>query len=112
MEPFVSDVVLYESKDHIARITINRPEVRNALSPEVIGLLLELLQKAKADPEVRAVVLSGAGGRAFSAGADLGGGMFQQDQSFLDKHESRGQFAEIFRTMHTLGKPIVASVSV
>jgi enoyl-CoA hydratase len=57
------------------------------------------------------VVLSGAGGRAFSAGADLGGGgMFQQDQSFLEKHDARGAFTDLFRTMHGLGKPILAAV--
>ncbi len=106
----MSDVVLYSLKAPIARITINRPEARNALSPEVNARLLELLRRAKEDGEARVVVLSGAGGRAFSAGADLGGGMFQQDQSFLEKHDARGAFVEIFRTMHTLGKPILAAV--
>ena len=107
----MADVVLYEVKDHIARITINRPEARNALSPQVTDGLQELFRKAKEDRDVRVVVLSGAGGRAFSAGADLGGGMFQQDQSFLDRHEGRGLFAEIFRTMNGLGKPIIGAVS-
>ena len=105
------DVVLYEVKDHIARVTINRPEARNALSPEVNAGLLESLRKAKADPGVRVVVLAGAGDRAFSAGADLGGGgMFQQDQSFLEKHDARGAFADLFRVMNGLGKPIIAAV--
>jgi len=107
----VSEVVLYEAKDHVARITINRPEARNAISPEVTTKLKEFLERAKADPEVRVVVLSGAGGRAFSAGADLGGGMFQQDESFLDKHEGRGVFADLFRTLNGLGKPVIAAVA-
>jgi enoyl-CoA hydratase/carnithine racemase len=107
----VSDVVLYEVKDGIARVMINRPEARNAISPEVTIRLLELFQKVKVDPDVRVVILSGAGGRAFSAGADLGSGMFQQDQSFLDRHEGRGVFAEMIKTMNGLGKPIVAAVS-
>ncbi len=105
------DVVLYEVKEHIARVTINRPEARNALSPEVNAGLLESLRRAKSDPGVRVIVLTGAGDRAFSAGADLGGGgMFQQDQSFLEKHDARGGFAELFRVMNALGKPIIAAV--
>ncbi len=107
----MADVVLYEVKDHIARVTINRPEARNAISPEVSVRLRELLQKAREDTEVRVVILSGAGGRAFSAGADLGSGMFQQDQSLLERHEGRGAFAEIFKEMNNLGKPIIAAVS-
>lgn len=54
-----------------AVITIERPERRNALNNQVIGELLALLQQAAADPAVRSVILTGAGGRAFSAGADL-----------------------------------------
>ena len=107
----MTDVVLYEVKDHIARITINRPEARNAISPEVTTKLGEYLARAKADPEARVVILSGAGGRAFSAGADLGGGMFQADQSFLERHEGRGVFADLFREMNGLGKPVIASVT-
>jgi enoyl-CoA hydratase/carnithine racemase len=107
----VSNVVLYEVKDHIARVTINRPEARNAISPEVSVRLRELLEKAREDAEVRVVILSGAGGRAFSAGADLGSGMFQQDQSLLERHEGRGVFAEMFKEMNSLGKPIIAAVS-
>lgn len=107
----MSDVVLYEVKDHIARITINRPEARNAISPEVTTKLRDYFARAKADTEVRVVVLSGAGGKAFSAGADLGGGMFQQDQSFLDRHEGRGVFADLFRTLNGLGKPVIAAVT-
>ena len=107
----MSDVVLYAQKAHIARITINRPEARNALSPDVNARLLEFFHRAKEEKEARVVVLSGAGGRAFSAGADLGGGgMFQQDQSFLEKHDARGGFLELFRVMHSLGKPIIAAV--
>jgi enoyl-CoA hydratase len=107
----VSDVVLYSLEAHIVRITINRPEARNALSPEVNARLLDLLRRVKEERDARVVILSGAGSRAFSAGADLGGGgMFQQDQSFLEKHDSRGAFVELFRMMHGLGKPLIAAV--
>jgi enoyl-CoA hydratase/carnithine racemase len=65
-------LVLYETRDHVARITLNRPEKLNALSPAVVDELLAAFARARDDDDVRAVVLTGSG-RAFSAGADLGG---------------------------------------
>lgn len=62
--------VLLEISDHIATVTLNRPEARNALSSEVLRLLPEALRAADADPEVRAIILTGAD-PAFCAGLDL-----------------------------------------
>lgn len=58
-----------ETSDHITTVTLNRPNVRNSLNTELIEELQGLVQQLRADPEVRAVILTGAG-RAFSAGAD------------------------------------------
>jgi enoyl-CoA hydratase/carnithine racemase len=103
-------VVLYATEDPIARITLNRPEARNALSPEVIEALAASLLRAKQDPAVRVVVLTGAGDEAFCAGGDLGGRGLRP-QSFLEQHDARGRFADLFRIMAALGKPIVARVN-
>jgi enoyl-CoA hydratase len=65
-----SSPVLLEISEHIATITLNRPEARNALSSEVLRLLPELLRAADADPEVRVIILTGAD-PAFCAGLDL-----------------------------------------
>lgn len=108
--PESQGVVLYATKDQVARITINRPEARNALSPEVIEGLAATLLRAKQDPDARVVVLTGAGDEAFSAGGDLGGRGLRP-QGFLEQHEARGRFAELFRIMNGLGKPIVARVN-
>jgi len=62
--------VLYETDGRIARITLNRPEVMNAIDDEVPVLLAEAVARADADPAVHVMVLSGAG-RAFCAGYDL-----------------------------------------
>jgi len=101
--------VLYACKDHVARITINRPEARNALSAEVIEGLHEALARADRDPDARVVVLSGAGDKAFSAGGDLGGSGFQQ-KSMVERHHERRGFADLFRVMNGLGRPIIARV--
>jgi len=62
--------VLYEVSDHIATLTLNRPDRMNAISGPMLARLSDLLLKANADPDVRAIVLTGAG-RAFCVGLDL-----------------------------------------
>jgi enoyl-CoA hydratase/carnithine racemase len=65
------DVVLYEVVDRVALVTLNRPERLNALIPGMSTAYYDCLEKAGADPEVGAIVVTGAG-RGFCAGADLG----------------------------------------
>ncbi len=93
----------------VARITINRPQVRNAMSWAVVRGLRAAFAEAKADPEVRVVVLSGAGDKAFCSGADLGG-MAGGDEGFLPVHDARGELAGLFGEMWSMGKPTIASV--
>ncbi len=64
--------LIYEKRDGIAYITLNRPEVHNALNPEMVVRLAEAWQDFEADPDMRVAIITGAGERAFSAGADLG----------------------------------------
>jgi len=101
--------VLYEVAAGVARVTINRPEARNALSPAVMDGLLAAFQRAAGDPEVRAVVLTGAGDKSFCAGGDLGGPGFAQ-KSPIERHHDRRTFADLFRAMNRLGKPLIARV--
>ena len=64
-------ILLSETRGHILVLTINRPERMNSLSPELSEALVEAFVEAGADPEVRAIVLTAVGDRAFCAGADL-----------------------------------------
>jgi len=64
-------VVLYEKKDRIAYITLNRPEVLNAINQETVRALTEAWIKVRDDPDVWVAIITGTGDRAFSAGADL-----------------------------------------
>jgi enoyl-CoA hydratase/carnithine racemase len=70
----MSDPVLLERRDRAFWITLNRPEKRNALNAAVLAGVVDGLRRAHADPEVRVVVLTGAGDKAFCAGADLSAG--------------------------------------
>ncbi|WP_328502662.1 enoyl-CoA hydratase-related protein [Streptomyces sp. NBC_00457] len=66
-------LIRHTTDNHVRRITLNRPEALNAITPDLRERLIQLLSDASADPAVRAVVLTGTG-RGFCAGADLRGG--------------------------------------
>ena len=100
--------VLYDLEDKVATITINRPKRRNSLNPGVMAGLNKYFDQADADPDVSAVVLTGAEGN-FCSGADLGGG-FGGDQSFLDMHNDRGNYAALLVKMNKCKKPILAAI--
>jgi enoyl-CoA hydratase/carnithine racemase len=107
------DVLMVEDqpggKDGIRRLTLNRPERRNALSPELVLALTQGLAEADDDPAVRAVIVTGAGDKAFCAGGDLAGGM--QGEGFLQTHEARGTYADLLRTFRHMRTPTVAAVN-
>jgi len=104
--------VLYQVDEGVARITINRPERRNAMSWEVMRGLRRSLARAGEDGGVRVAVLAGAGDDAFCAGADLGkmAGADDPDEGLLQVHAARGVLAEVFGALWRLGKPTVARV--
>jgi enoyl-CoA hydratase/carnithine racemase len=104
----MADEVLFEVTEGVARLTLNRPDRRNALSWTMVGTLRERVAEAKADPAVRVLVLTGAGDRAFCAGADLTG--MAAGAGYLDLHDSRGDLAALFRELWGLGKPTIARV--
>ena len=101
-------MVEYEVSEGRATITINDPERRNPMSVETMAELLAATRRAVADGEVRVMVYTGAGDRAFSAGGDLSGS-FADDPVGL--HRVRGALAELFRLMWRGGKPTVARVN-
>ncbi len=63
--------IIYEKSDGVATITLNRPDVRNAWSPELAQEFLAAMEDAQKDENVKAVIITGAGEKAFSAGADI-----------------------------------------
>lgn len=100
--------LLVEVADGVGRLTINRPERRNAMSWTVLTGMREQLAAWKDDPDVRVVVLTGVGDKAFCAGADLTG--MAGGAGELELHESRGELARLFHDLWDLGKPTVARV--
>ncbi|MFL6206381.1 MAG: enoyl-CoA hydratase/isomerase family protein [Acidimicrobiales bacterium] len=98
----------YEVDGGIARLTIDREERRNALSWALVEELRTALAVAKADDDVRVIILTGAGTTAFCAGADLEG--MASGERFSEVHDARGQLADLFRDLYALGKPTIARV--
>jgi enoyl-CoA hydratase/carnithine racemase len=101
--------LLYDVSDGVATVTLNRPEQRNALSAQMLGELVDAMERVRDDDDVRAVVLTGAGDKAFCAGADLGG--FAADAPLVAKHFSSDRFLELFRLMPRLGKPSLCAAN-
>jgi enoyl-CoA hydratase/carnithine racemase len=101
--------VLYDVADSVATITLNRPEQRNAVSPQMLRELVNAFARSKDDDAVRAVLLTGAGDKAFSAGADLSG--FAAEATEVTRHRERGLFVDLFLDMQRLGKPIIGCVN-
>ena len=100
--------VRYEVDGAVARVTIDRPERHNAMSFQVMEELTQAFGTAKGDDSVRVVVLTGAGERAFCAGADLGG--IGSNAGPARMHEARGGPAALFKQLWHLGKPTIARV--
>ena len=102
--------VLYEvGADGAATVTINRPEQRNALAPSTLRQLTFAMRQAADDAAVRAVVLTGAGDKAFCSGADLA--RFAAPSSGVDRHLEHGEFVELFLACERLGKPLIGCVN-
>ena len=102
-------VVLLESADGIARITLNRPEKRNALNSELIEGLKDALRRAAAAGEVRAIVLSGAGSD-FCSGADLSALQKIATASVAENLEDARSLMELFTLIRSISVPVVAAV--
>lgn len=100
--------LLFEVREQIARITFNRPQVLNALNGKTMDELGDALDRVRGDAAARAVILTGAGEKAFVAGADIQE-LAQRTAADGKQFALRGQ--EIFHRLETLGKPSIAAIN-
>ncbi|MEA3509831.1 MAG: enoyl-CoA hydratase-related protein [Actinomycetota bacterium] len=101
-------MILYITDEAVATITIDDPDRRNALTNEAMAELSEAMETACSDGDVRVIVVTGAGDRAFSAGGDLSGGFVDAP---LTGHSDRGALADLIRGMRRCPKPVVGRVN-
>jgi len=100
--------LLYSKEEGIGTVTINRPESLNALNGEVYTELYKLFQEIEDDQDVRAVILTGSGEKAFIAGADIAEMQPQSSveiRSFIDKGRRASD------RIYTLSKPVIAAIN-
>jgi enoyl-CoA hydratase/carnithine racemase len=100
--------VLYEKKGAIAYVTLNRPKVLNALNQQTWEDLRAAFEDARDDAAVRGVILTGAGDKAFIAGADIGE---LANVTAVEAQKSSGYGQAVLNLIENLGKPVVAAVN-
>ena len=99
------ETVIYEKTGAIAYVTVNRPKVLNALNHRTWADLRTAFEEARADAEVRGVILTGSGDKAFIAGADISE-LAQVTAVEAERSSSFGQ--AVLNLIENLGKPVIA----
>jgi enoyl-CoA hydratase len=99
--------VLYDVAEGVATITLNDPDTRNALSPELLAALIAAFERARDEQEVRCVVLASSHERTFSSGANLGG--FAADVPLVHRHFGSERFVSLFKLIGELPKPTICT---
>lgn len=102
------ETLLCEVKDQIAKVTLNRPQVMNALNSTVFNELERVFMALMEDVDVRVILITGAGDKAFAAGADINE-IARLDIATGEAKSGRGQ--EVFRMIETCGKPVIACIN-
>jgi enoyl-CoA hydratase len=93
----------------VARVALDQPETRNALSDELLGDLIAALESARDDDAVRCLVLTSTHEKVFSSGGNLGG--FAADVSLVHKHFATERFPRVFELLGRLGKPSICAAN-
>jgi enoyl-CoA hydratase len=99
--------LLYEKKDGVAVVTLNRPDKLNALNSTVYNELYDVFEAIENDPEVRAVVLTGSGDRAFAAGSDVAE---MQDMGPIEAQKFMATIRKASDRIYSLTKPTIAAL--
>jgi enoyl-CoA hydratase len=102
------DEVLYDTKNAVVIITVNRPEKYNALNMSVKKTLYEMFRRAEEDPSVRAVILTGMGEKAFISGADINDFVGRDSKTIRPVVEAS---RDISRFLDSMSKPAIAAVN-
>lgn len=103
-------MIKYEIKNEIGILTLNRPEKRNALHPELVRQMKIKLEEAATDDSVKVLIITGEG-KAFCAGADLEYLNEMKNYSSLENEKDSRELAELFLMIYNLPKPVIAAVN-
>ena len=95
----------------MAILTLNRPEKKNSLSPELVKILLQTLEELSADDTIRTVVIRGAGDKAFCAGYDIGSLPTRRSDDPHDKLKTLNSVESLFKTIIDYPFPVIAMIN-
>ncbi len=106
-QPAVSTTkdVLFDQQDHVATITLNRPVKLNAVTPAMAATIIDLVKRCNSEPQIRVVILTGAGEKAFCAGSDI---------AELDEYPTPWEFRnrpDYCDAIRRLGKPVICAIN-
>ncbi|MGI6128206.1 MAG: enoyl-CoA hydratase-related protein, partial [Planifilum sp.] len=101
--------IAFEQGDGWAQITVQRPEVLNALNRETLAELEQAVERVEADEKIRALIITGAGDKAFVAGADIGELSRIPSAAEGERLAVRGQ--ELFSRIEEMGKPVIMAIN-
>src|SRR6185503_581297 len=101
-------IALYDVSEGVARITLNRPEKRNALNDELISAVKNLLHRASIDDEVRVILLTGAGDD-FCSGADLAALQKISTASVEENLDDAASLMDLFTLIRSVHQPVIAA---
>jgi enoyl-CoA hydratase/carnithine racemase len=103
-----NDTVLFEVREGIATVTLNRPEMMHAINRDLVGALERCMEELRFDPEIRVVIMTGTGAKAFCAGADL------KERATLTPDEVQACLFSLWRVfdeIEKLPKPVIAAIN-
>lgn len=102
------DTIRYEQKNHVALVTLNRPNALNAFNYEMLDTLGQVVEAIRLNPDIRVVIFTGAGDKAFSVGADL-----KERKNLTDQQVRRNLFkiGEVFKAIERLPQPTIAQIN-
>lgn len=98
-------------REHVARLTLDRPDAMNAYDESLLRTLVARLEELDSDDDVRAIILTGAGDRAFCSGVDLENMPLTPEMEFADYEAGLGLFQNVVRTLRTIQTPVVGALN-
>jgi enoyl-CoA hydratase/carnithine racemase len=106
----VSDLILCAEQEYVTTLTLNRPEKHNAMSPDLLVMLRDHLQRVHATGTTRALVIRGQGTRAFTSGYDIGRLPERQGAQRLTQSDEPGLFTQVLEAVRQFPAPVIAMI--
>ncbi len=106
----MSELILCEQRDHIATLTLNRPEKHNAMSPDMLVAMRDHLRRMETEGTTRVLIIRGQGEKAFTSGYDIGRLPERQGNERLTQRDQPNAFSDMLAALRKFSAPVIAMV--